>query len=85
MQIRAFHLSCLLLLRRCLRPANCLRLMRLGRAVGLDELEEEAVLYSLVNIKQVQHDVQYDVCGKPLLNAVHLWFDVSSSCVYTKG
>ena len=73
MQIRAFHLSCLLLLRRCLRPSNCLRFMRLGRAISLEELEEEAVLYSLVNIKQVQHGVRHDGCGTPE-HVVHLLF-----------
>jgi hypothetical protein len=54
LQVQVFHDCCLWLLVSCLRPSNCLRLLRLGQTLSLVELEEEAFLYSLVNLRQVR-------------------------------
>ncbi|KAG1673854.1 hypothetical protein FOA52_012879 [Chlamydomonas sp. UWO 241] len=48
-----FHSCCLQLLVHCLRPSNSLRLMRLGRAIALPQLEDEAMLFALVNMAEV--------------------------------
>jgi hypothetical protein len=52
-KFRAFHSCCMQLLVHCMRPSNCLRLMRLGQAISLPQLEDEAMLYALVNMSEV--------------------------------
>jgi len=49
-KLRAFHYACASLVRRCVRPGNCLRLLRLARAVDLSDLEEYVHLYCISNL-----------------------------------